>query len=119
MKETKYFEICDTSSMGMAIIMETITSRCAGASMNTDKDNDWSVYENVDISFVRSSKPMPKAMEQHNQVSDYLWEFTVEELASDYNSPDTNSDVEDIINAVKLLPVGRVSSHFFVKVELS
>ena len=119
MGDTKYFELLEPGSFQAYHIMSMVAGRCAGAQEDPDTNESWAKYENVDISIIRSSKPMPAAKENHNQVSDNLWEFTVEELAEDYSSDDTNPYVEQIGHAVAKLPIGRVSSHFFIKVVVS
>lgn len=116
---TRFFELLSADHLQTSWIMTIIVGRCAGVNMDPDSDESWENFKDIDISIVRSSKPMPEAMEIHNQVSDNLWEFTVEELAEDYTSDDTNPYVEQICHAVAKLPIGRVSSHFFVKVVLS
>ena len=119
MNETKYFELLDANPLQVYYIMSMVAGRSAGEEKDPDSGEDWSKYKNVDISIVRSSKPMPEAMDKHNLVSDLLWEFTVDELSEDYSSSDCNLDVENIGKEVKNLPIGKSSSHFFVKVELS
>ena len=119
MAETKYFELMEAEAFQAYGIMSMVAGRCAGEDVDPDTNESWEKYENVDISIIRSSKPMPAAKESHNQVSDNLWEFTVEELAQDYSSDDTNPYVEQIGHAVAKLPIGRVSSHFFIKVTVS
>ena len=119
MAEIKYFELVEADSFQAYGIMSMIVGRCAGDQKDPDTNESWAKYENVDISIIRSSEPMPVAKDNHNQVSDNLWEFTVEELAKDYSSDDTNPYVEQIGHAVAKLPIGKVSSHFFIKVTLS
>lgn len=119
MNETKYFELLEANPLQVYYIMSMVAGRCAGEEKDSDSGEDWSKYKNVDISIVRSLKPMPEAMDKHNLVSDLLWEFTVDELSEDYSSSDCNIDVENIGKEVKNLPIGKSSSHFFVKVELS
>lgn len=87
MAETKYFELLEPGSFQAYHIMSMVAGRCAGAQEDPDTNESWAKYENVDISIIRSSKPLPAAVEDHNQVSDNLWEFTVEELAEDYSNP--------------------------------
>lgn len=119
MTETKYFELMEADSFQAYGIMAMVTGRCAGEEVDPDTKDSWAKYENVDIPIIRLSKSMPAAMDNHNQVSDNLWEFTVEELAEDYYSHGTNPYVEQIGRAVTKLPIGRVSSHFFMKVVVS
>lgn len=86
MTETKYFDLTEVDSFQAYRIISMIAGRCAGADIDPDTNESWTKYENADISIVRSSKPMPAAMDNHNQVSDNLWEFTVEELAETANN---------------------------------
>lgn len=119
MTETKYFELIGAESFQAYNIMSIIAGRCAGENVDPDTNESWAKFKNVDISIIRSSKPMPAAMNNHNQISDYLWEFTVKELAEDYISSDTNPFVEQIGHTVARLPIGRTSSHYFIKVVVS
>ncbi len=118
MAETKYFELLQADSVQAYMIMQMVSSRCAGQEKDPESGQDWSSYENVDISIVRSSKPMPEAMDKHNVVSNLVFEFTVQELADDYTSEECNPYVEQIGAAVKRLPIGHSPSHFFLKVVL-
>lgn len=118
MKETKFFELYDANPFNLYYVIYMIAERCAGKQTDPDSGETWENYENIDISIVRSIKPMPDAINQNNQVSDLKWEFVKEELVSDLEDSETNPDIESIGNAVKNLPIGKTTSHFFVKVEL-
>lgn len=117
--ETKFFDIPYADAQAVYQIMAIVSGRCAGEAVDPDSGEGWQKFENVDISVVRSTKRMPEALESHNQVSDLRWEFTVAELAADYSSPDCNEDVFEIGHEVGKLPIGRNSSHYYIKVELS
>lgn len=118
-ENTTFFEILSADPIQVNWIMTIIVGRCAGVNMDPDSDESWENFENIDISIVRSAKTLPEAMDNHNQVSDNLWEFTVEELETDFRSDDINPHVEQIVKTVLLLPIGRVSSHFYIKVVVS
>lgn len=112
MKTTHFFELTEPSSEMGYYIMYMIASRCAGES-----DEDWSSYENATVSIVRSAMNMPEAMENHNVVSNYVFQFETLELADDINYGD-NPKVFAIGKAVSKLAIKRCRSHFFIKVEL-
>lgn len=119
MKEIKIFELNEANPSICYQIMSIIAGRCAGKETDPDSGEGWDKYENIDISIIRSTKPISQALENHNVVSDLTWEFTVKELADDYSSDDTIPEISDIGHEVVKLPIGRTSSHFFIKVELS
>ena len=119
MKEIKIFELHEPNPIIAYQVMSIIACRCAGKETDPDSGEGWDKYENIDISIIRSTKPISQALENHNVVSDLIWEFTVKELADDYSSDDTIPEISDIGHEVVKLPIGRTSSHFFIKVELS
>jgi len=118
MKETKYFELFSTEPEQTYYILYSIAARCAGKEQDPDTGKDWSNYEDIDISIIRSSKPMPEAMEKYNVVSNLIFEFTVNELAKDCSSDVCNDGVKSIAKAISNLPIGRNNSHFLIKVDV-
>lgn len=119
MNETKYFELSEANPVNAYMIMQMVAARCAGKDIDPDSNQDWTSFEYCDVSIIRSSKGMPEAMDNHNIVSNLTFEFTVKELAEDFTSEDTNPKVEQLGHSVAKLPIRRVPSHFFLKVELS
>ena len=77
MAEIKYFELVEADSFQAYGIMSMIVGRCAGDQKDPDTNESWAKYENVDISIIRSSEPMPVAKDNHNQ----LQKAIIEEFA--------------------------------------
>lgn len=116
MRTTKYFEIHEARAHNLYYIISMITARCAGAYKDPDTNEDWTGYENIDVSIVRTRDV--NNLDAATQVSDLMWEFTVEELAAEYSSSDCMPEIFDMGHEVAKLPIGRVRSSYFVKVEL-
>jgi hypothetical protein len=119
MNETKYFKLTEANPINVYMIMQIVAARCAGKDKDPDSNHDYTSYEYCDISIIRSSKAMPEAMKNHNVVSNLTFEFSVQELAEDFTSENTNPKVEHLGHSVAKLPIRRAPSHFFLKVELS
>lgn len=116
---TKIFEIYEANSAFVYYIMSMVAGRCAGEQEDPDGE-DWTKYDNIDVSIVKSTKAIDKgAFENHSQVGDLRWEYTVEEFAEDYKSVEPLLDIDEIGSEVQRLPVGRSMFHFYIKVELS
>lgn len=115
---TKFFELTEADASLAYYLMSIVVARCSGKQTDPDTDKDWTGYQNVTVSIVRSSKGMPDAMENHNVVSNNVYEFTVAELALDAGEDNYNPKVAAIGKAVTKLAIRRCSSHFFLKVEL-
>lgn len=118
MTNIKFFELTEADATNAYYIMSIVADRCAGNQTDPDTDKDWTGYNNVTISIVRSSKGLPEAIENHNVVSNNVFVFTVRELAEDAVSDDCNPKVSAIGKAVTKLAIKRCSSHSFLKVEL-
>lgn len=114
----KFFDLTQGDFFNGIMIMRIISARCAGHEKDPDTNEDWTCYKNIDISVIRSRYTMPDAIRNHNVVNNLIYEFTVEELAEDYISDECNPDVENMCHHITRLPIGRNSSHFFIKVEL-
>ncbi len=115
---TKIFEIYDSNSAAAYYIMSMIAGRCAGMQEDPDGE-DWTKYDNIDISIVKSTKGIENgAFENHNQVGDLRWEYTVKEFADDYNSQECLLDIDDIGHEISRLPIGKSYFHYYIKAEL-
>ncbi len=118
MKQTKYFELTEADAVNAYFIMSRVVDRCAGMEKDPDTGQDWTTYNDVTISIIRSTRSMPEARENHNVVSNNIFKFTVAELAEDASMDNTNPKVSAIGRAVSKLAIRRCSSHFFLKVDL-
>lgn len=79
---------------------------------------DWSKYDEIDVSIVRSKNLNVDDENSYVVISDNCTTFTVAELAEDCVSDDCNPKVEAIMKFIKTLPVGKVPGKFYVRVTV-
>ena len=113
----KIFELYDTHPVTVYSTMSMIAGRCAGMQEDPDGE-DWTKYDNIDISIVKSTKQIMEAFDSHEQVGDLRWEYTIKEMAEDYKSEECLLDIDDIGKEVRKLPIGRCFFHYYIKAEL-
>lgn len=110
--DEKFYEITDAYSF--LLVMSEVTEMCAVL----DEGEGWAMYDEVDISIVRSTNLDEDDENSYNVVSDNCTTFDVIELAQDSIDDDTNPKVEAIYKFVKNLPIGKAKGKYYVRASV-